>query len=124
MTHRRSRPRETVQVLYDHELQNAAGKSIIGIEVTYPPDGFTPPHRHSGTTVVARATEGSILSGFNGEPPRVYGVGESFMESPGCHHTVGENSSNASNILLLLRLPVYHVLQDSRTITWGPLAGG
>jgi hypothetical protein len=30
---------------------------------------------------------------MNGETPRVYCVGESFMEAPGCHHTVGENPS-------------------------------
>ncbi|KAG6354799.1 hypothetical protein INS49_003880 [Diaporthe citri] len=88
-----SRPRETVKVLYDHALQNAPGKSIVGLEVIYPPGGFTPPHRHAGATVVARVTEGAILSGMNGEPPRVYEVDESFVETPGCHHTVGENTS-------------------------------
>lgn len=88
-----SRPRETVKLLYDHDLPNAPGKSIVGLEVTYPPGGFTPPHRHAGATVVARVTEGAVLSGMNGEPPRVYGVGEGFVEMPGCHHTVGENNS-------------------------------
>lgn len=88
-----SRPRETVKLLYDHVLPNVPGKSIVGLEVTYPPGGFTPPHRHAGATVVARVTEGSILSGMNGEPPTVYGVGEGFVEMPGCHHTVGENAS-------------------------------
>lgn len=61
--------------------------------MTYPPGGFTPPHRHAGATVVARVTEGAILSGMNGDPPRVYGAGEGFVEAPGCHHTVGENNS-------------------------------
>lgn len=89
----RTRPRETVKILYEYKLQNAAGKSIIGIEVVYPPGGFTPPHTHAGASVVAYVTEGSILSGMNGNPPKVYKVGESFMELPGCHHTVGENIS-------------------------------
>jgi hypothetical protein len=44
-------------------------------------------------TVVAVVTEGTVLSGMNGNPPRVYAVGENFMELPGCHHTVGENNS-------------------------------
>lgn len=88
-----SRPRETVKLLYDHALPNAPGKSIVGLEVTYPPGGFTPPHTHAGATVVARVTEGAVLSGMNGEPPRVYGLGEGFVEMPGCHHTVGENNS-------------------------------
>lgn len=42
---------------------------------------------------MARVTEGAVLSGMNGEPPRVYEVGDSFVEMPGCHHTVGENNS-------------------------------
>ncbi|KAL1851980.1 hypothetical protein Daus18300_012403 [Diaporthe australafricana] len=89
-----TRPRETGKILYDYELQNAPGKSIVGLEVVYPPCGFTPPHTHAGATVVAHVTEGSILSGMNGNPPRVYEVGESFMELPGCRHTVGENPSS------------------------------
>ncbi|EQB44581.1 hypothetical protein CGLO_16656 [Colletotrichum gloeosporioides Cg-14] len=97
----RTRPRETVKVLYDYQLQNAPGKSIVGVEVEYPPDGFTPPHRHSGATVIARVTEGTILSGMNGNPPQVYKVGESFMEKPGCHHTVGENNSRLQGAKLL-----------------------
>jgi quercetin dioxygenase-like cupin family protein len=84
-------------VLYDHKLQNAPGKSIIALEVTYPPNGFTPPHRHGGATVVATVNEGSILSGMNGNPPKVYNVGESFMEMPGCHHTVSENNSQTAS---------------------------
>ncbi|KAK2608183.1 hypothetical protein N8I77_006807 [Diaporthe amygdali] len=89
-----SRPRETTNILYDYELKNAPGKSIVGLEVTYPPGGFTPPPTHAGATVVAHVTEGCILSGMNGNPPRVYGAGESFMETPGCHHTAGENTSH------------------------------
>ncbi|KAF4920887.1 hypothetical protein CGCVW01_v006458, partial [Colletotrichum viniferum] len=96
-----NRPRETVKVLYDYQLQNAPGKSIVGVDVEYPPDGFTPPHRHSGATVIARVTEGTILRGMNGNPPQVYKVGESFMEQPGCHHTVGENNSRVLGAKLL-----------------------
>ncbi|KAJ0117449.1 cupin domain protein [Diaporthe amygdali] len=92
-TDAQSRPCETITILYDYELKNAPGKSIVGLEVTYPPGGFTPPHTHAGATVVAHVTEGSILSGMNGNPPRVYEAGESFMETPSCHHTVGENNS-------------------------------
>ena len=89
-----TRPRETVEVLYDHELENAPGKSIIGLRVSLGPGAWTPPHRHGGATVVAVVQEGEFLSGMNGNPPKVYLPGESFMERPGCHHTVGENNSN------------------------------
>ncbi|KAF9767142.1 hypothetical protein IL306_000342 [Fusarium sp. DS 682] len=91
--HKRNRPRESIKFLYDHELTNAPGKSIVGIEVHYGPNGWTPPHTHSGATVVATVTQGQLLSGMNGNPPQVYNVGESFRELPGCHHTVSDNPS-------------------------------
>ncbi|KAJ5120485.1 cupin 2 [Penicillium bovifimosum] len=90
------RPREEVKVLYDYELTNAPGKSIIAFNLEYPPDGFTPPHRHGGATLVAFVTQGTILSVMN-DNSRVYQAGESFMEMPGCHHTVSENSSQTEN---------------------------
>ncbi|OAQ58513.1 RmlC-like jelly roll fold protein [Pochonia chlamydosporia 170] len=96
-----SRPRESLKVLFDHELTNAPGKSIIGVEVAYPPNGFTPPHRHAGATVVALVQDGQLLSGMNGNPPKVYLPGESFVELPGCHHTVGENNSKEESAKLL-----------------------
>ncbi|SPN96544.1 related to cupin domain protein [Cephalotrichum gorgonifer] len=88
-----TRPREDIKVLFDYELPNAPGKSIIGLQLDYPPNGFTPPHRHGGASVVALVLEGELLSGMNGNPPQVYTPGEAFLERPGCHHTVGENNS-------------------------------
>ena len=88
-----SRPREEIKVLYDYEIPNAPGKSIVGLQLDYMPNGFTPPHRHGGATVVAVILEGEILSGMNGNPPQVYQPGQTFLERPGCHHTVAENNS-------------------------------
>ncbi|KXH37244.1 hypothetical protein CSIM01_13460 [Colletotrichum simmondsii] len=96
-----TRPRETVKVLYDYKLANAEGKSIVGLEVTYPPNSATPPHRHAGATVVVHVIEGKLLSGMKGNSPKVYEVGESFMELPGCHHTVGENPSSEGRAVLI-----------------------
>ncbi|KAI8712391.1 Cupin-2 domain-containing protein [Fusarium sp. LHS14.1] len=76
----KTRPREIVRVLYEYELKSAPGKSIVALELEYPPSGFTPPHRHGGATVMALVTEGHILSGMNGNLPKVYEVGESFIE--------------------------------------------
>ena len=98
---RTCRPRENIKILYDHELKNAPGKSIVALEVDFPPNGWTPPHRHGGATVVALITHGSVLSGMNGNPPKVYEVGESFMELPGCHHTVGENNSKTEGARMI-----------------------
>lgn len=63
----------------------------------YPPDGFTPPHLHSGATVVTYITAGELLIGLNGNPPKVYKPGETFIELPGSHHTVEENNLKTSS---------------------------
>ncbi|KAL2209981.1 hypothetical protein CC79DRAFT_1330414 [Sarocladium strictum] len=91
------RSREAIKILYDYELTNAPGKSIIGLEVCYSPGGWTPPHTHSGATVAATVISGQLLSGMNGNPPKVYHAGESFRELPGCHHTVSENPSETED---------------------------
>ena len=76
--------------MYDYELTNAPGKSMVALAVYYPPKGTTPPHRHAGATAVAYVLEGEFLSGMNGNPPKVYRAGENFIERPGCHHSVGQ----------------------------------
>ncbi|KAH7129556.1 RmlC-like cupin domain-containing protein [Dactylonectria estremocensis] len=88
-----TRPRENVEVMFDYELTNSPGKSIIGLQVILPPGGWTPPHRHGGAHVVAVIQEGEMLSGMNDNPPKVYKAGQTFRELPGCHHTVADNNS-------------------------------
>lgn len=34
---------------------------------------------------------------MNGNPPKAYKPGETFIELPGCHHTVAENKSQTSS---------------------------
>ncbi|KAK5655702.1 hypothetical protein OQA88_5635 [Cercophora sp. LCS_1] len=92
-TNNASRPREILKILYDYELTNSPGKSIVGIEVFLPPGAWTPPHTHAGAQVAVYVLEGEFLSGMNGNPPKVYKAGEGFVERPGCHHTVGDNNS-------------------------------
>ena len=56
--------------------------------------------------MVALVTEGRVLSGMNGNPPKVYELGESFMEAPGCHHTVSENNSDSRRAKIIATLIV------------------
>ncbi|KAK3302813.1 uncharacterized protein B0T15DRAFT_576286 [Chaetomium strumarium] len=100
------RPRETLKVLYDHELRNCPGKSIVGLELRYAPHGWSPPHRHAGATAVAHVLEGVFLSGMNGTPPHVYTPGETFVELPGCHHTVSDNASSTAPMRAIVVLVV------------------
>lgn len=101
-----NRPRETLKILYDYELANAPGKSIVALELTYPPSGWSPPHRHAGAQAVAYVLEGEFLSGMNGNPPKVYKAGEKFVELPGCHHTVSEEASGREGMKAIVVLVV------------------
>ncbi|TFB01560.1 hypothetical protein CCMA1212_006607, partial [Trichoderma ghanense] len=92
-----NRPREDTKVLCDHDLTNIPGKSIIGAHLDYPLNGFTPPHRHGGTIVVACILLGELLSGINGNSPEIYKPGKTFVELPGCHRTVGETTSRTAS---------------------------
>lgn len=117
LPHDRTRPREIVKVAFDYELANCPGKSIIGLQLELPPGGWTPPHRHGGAQVVALIQEGEMLSGMNGNPPKVYGPEQTFMELPGCHHTVGDNNSTTERCRFLAIMVV-----DTETIKTGGYA--
>lgn len=103
---RTTRPREDLKVLYDYELTNCPGKSIVALELVYKPNGTSPPHRHAGATAVAYVLEGEFLSGMNGNPPQVYKAGEHLIERPGCHHTVSDNASDTKPMKAIVILIV------------------
>jgi quercetin dioxygenase-like cupin family protein len=70
--------------------------SVTLEEVSYPPNGFTRPHRHP-CPVVAYVVEGSIRMQVKGGAERVYQAGEAFYEDPTDIHLVSANgSSNAA----------------------------
>ncbi|KAK3329162.1 RmlC-like cupin domain-containing protein [Apodospora peruviana] len=103
---RSHRPREQIKILYDYELTNAPGKSMVAMELYYPPDGTSPPHRHAGATAVAYVLEGEFLSGMHGNQPQVYKSGENFIERPGCHHTCSDNNSKTEPMKAIVVLIV------------------
>ncbi|KAJ4286912.1 hypothetical protein N0V88_007857 [Collariella sp. IMI 366227] len=111
------RPREQLRILYDYELTNCPGKSIVGLELVYAPGGWSPPHRHAGATAVAYVLEGKFLSGMNGNEPKVYEAGEKFVERPGCHHTVSDNASMEEGMKAVVVLVV-----DTRVVKEGGYA--
>ncbi|KAK0649969.1 hypothetical protein B0T16DRAFT_457330 [Cercophora newfieldiana] len=101
-----TRPREEIKILYDVELTNCPGKSLVALELVYKPDGTTPPHRHAGATAVAYVLDGEFLSGMNGNPAQVYYEGQHFVERPGCHHTVSDNASSSKPMKAIVNLVV------------------
>jgi quercetin dioxygenase-like cupin family protein len=93
---------ETVVVDYSGALPNVPGKSLVAVEVTYPPGGASSPHTHANSaSIYAHVISGRIESKVNDEPARVYKAGESFQELPGSLHAVSRNASKTEPAKLL-----------------------
>jgi quercetin dioxygenase-like cupin family protein len=93
---------EEVKPVFEHAIPNIAGKSLIALEVNYPPGGKTPSHHHPKSAFIyAHVLSGAIRSQVDDEPAKVYRVGEGFYEVPGSHHRVSENASDREPASLL-----------------------
>jgi quercetin dioxygenase-like cupin family protein len=82
---------DTVKTNFSHPIPNVPGKSLIAVEVSYPPGGSSAPHRHSAF-VYAYVVSGQIASQVEGQPERIYRAGESWYETQGAHHLIGRNA--------------------------------
>jgi quercetin dioxygenase-like cupin family protein len=93
---------ETVKTVFERAIPNIPGKSLIAVEVIYPPGGKSAPHFHTKSAFIyAHVLSGAIRSQVDGEPAKVYQVGEGFYENPGSHHRVSENASASEPASLL-----------------------
>jgi quercetin dioxygenase-like cupin family protein len=102
-----SRPHETVTIAADEPIPNLPGKRLVSHIVDYPAGGRSAPHRHARSAFIyAYVLSGEIRSQVDGEPARVYRVGEAWFESPGAHHRVSENASDTKPPRLLAVLIV------------------
>src|SRR5512138_1135546 len=95
-------PRETVTVAANVPIPNLRGKRLVSRVIDYPPGAGSVPHRHAGSAFIyAYVLSGLIRSQVDDEPARVYRPGETWFESPGAHHRVSENASDAEPARLL-----------------------
>jgi quercetin dioxygenase-like cupin family protein len=95
-------PRSTATPIFERDLPNVPGKSLLAVEVDYPPGGGSPPHRHPASSFIyAYVVSGAIVSAVDDERPRVYRAGESFYEAPGAHHRISRNASTTRPAKLL-----------------------
>lgn len=95
-------PGGSVSPNFSHELPNVPGKSLVAIEVTYPPGGASAPHRHARSAFIyAYVLSGEIESQVGEGPARIYKAGEAFYEEPGAHHRVSRNASTTTPARLL-----------------------
>lgn len=95
-------PDGTVRPNFSHVIPNVPGKSLVAVEVTYPPGGASAPHRHARSAFIyAYVVSGEIESQVGDEPARVYKAGESFYEVPSAHHGISRNASKTLPAKLL-----------------------
>jgi quercetin dioxygenase-like cupin family protein len=100
---------------FDHMIPNIPGKSLIAVQVTFPPDATSVPHHHAKSAFVfAYVISGTIRSQVEGEPMHDYHTGESWYENPGAHHVVAKNLSKTETAKLLA---VFVVDSNSGTLT-------
>lgn len=86
----------------EQAIPNIPGKSLIAVEVDYPPGGASVPHVHAKSAVIyAYVVSGAIESQVNDGPKRVYRAGESWFEPPGSSHPVSRNASQTEPAKLL-----------------------
>lgn len=108
-------PQGVVVPNFSHAIPNIPGKSLIAVEVVYPPGGKSAAHHHAKSAFIyGYVVSGSIRSQVEGQPARVYKAGESFYENPGAHHLVSGNASDTEPAKLLA---VFVVDTDDKQLT-------
>jgi quercetin dioxygenase-like cupin family protein len=93
---------ETLSPLVEMALPNVEGKTFTSAIVDFPPAARAAPHRHGAAFVYAYVLEGTVVSRVEGEPVRTYHRGESWVEQPGAHHLLTENTSRTLPAKLLV----------------------
>jgi quercetin dioxygenase-like cupin family protein len=108
-------PGDSVKPNFSHTIPNIPGKSLVAVEVSYPPGGASSPHHHAHSAFIyAYVISGSVVSEVEGQPARTYRAGESFYEIPQAHHLVSRNASQTEPAKLLA---VFVVDTDDMALT-------
>ncbi|MFI9574362.1 cupin domain-containing protein [Microbispora rosea] len=95
-------PAETLTPLLQQSLPNVKGKTFTSAIVDFPPGARARPHRHGKAFVYAYVLEGSVRSKLAGKPARTYHQGENWVEQPGAHHVLTENTNRTERARLLV----------------------
>jgi quercetin dioxygenase-like cupin family protein len=95
-------PGDAVTPNFSHAITNIPGKSLVAVEVSYPPGGASLPHTHARSAFIyAYVVSGAIESQVNDEPAHVYTAGQAFYEEPGAQHRISRNASKTEPAKLL-----------------------
>ena len=93
---------DTIKTNFSHPISNIPGKSLVAVEVSYPPGGASAAHHHSDSAFIyAYVVSGQIASQVEGQPEHTYRAGECWYETPGALHLISRNASNTEPAKLL-----------------------
>src|ERR1700688_3912882 len=113
---------DAIRTNFSHSISNVPGKSLVAVEVSYPPGGASAPHHHSDSAFIyAYVVSGQIASQIEGQPEHIYRAGECWYETPGAHHLISRNASNTKPAKLLA---VFVVDTGDNALTTPDPAGG
>ena len=109
------KPSDVVKQNFEQAIPNLPGKSLVAVEVEYPPGGSSLPHAHAKSAFIyAYVISGAIESKVNDGDVHVYRTGESWSEPPGANHSVSRNASQTKPAKLLA---VFIVDSNDRELT-------
>ena len=113
---------DTIKTNFSYPISNVPGKSLVAVEVSYPPGGASAPHRHSDSAFIyAYVVSGQVASQVEGQPEHTYRPGECWYETPGAHHLVSRNASKTEPAKLLA---VFVVDTEDNALTTPDHVGG
>jgi quercetin dioxygenase-like cupin family protein len=93
---------DIVKPNFEQIIPNLPGKSLVAVEVEYPPGAGSLPHVHAKSAFIyAYVVSGSIESKVNDGDVHEYHAGESWSEPPGASHSVSRNASKTKPARLL-----------------------
>ena len=90
-------------------------RELVVVEVTYPPSGIAPLHRHPVGGVVF-IVEGVAESAYGSDDPRQYRAGETLQDRADIPHTLFRNCDSQGP----LRFLTIYVLEPGRPYTMEP----
>ena len=96
------KPGDVVKPKFEQAIPNLPGKSLVAVEVDYPPGASSLPHVHAKSAFIfAYVISGAVESKVNDGDVRVYRTGESWSEPPGATHSISRNASKTKPAKLL-----------------------
>lgn len=95
-------PAESLTPLLQQGLPGVQGKTFTSAVVDFPPGARAVPHRHGEAFVYAYVLEGTVRSKLDDKPMSTYRPGENWVEPPGAHHVLTENTSQRERARLLV----------------------